>query len=301
MPRFSIVVPAYNAEETLAETLDAVLAQTFEDWECIVVDDGSTDGTRGLAKRYAELHSRVRAVSQENQGSAGAYNTGVQGAAGEFVVLCSADDILFPGHLAEMDRFIDSESGYDIYSTNGYFWHPNGLRELVYPLGTRDEISSLSLADVIRVCFYSVGAAYRREWYERVGGYRLDVFGEDYDFWLRAMASGAKHRYLPRALSLHRVSPTQKSASLDRMYHSDIRLVTDLRDSFDLSEAERLAVDECVGERERLIARLGHEPSSDAAQKLVYRAASNLLGKDRTHRLAEWFRMKRSRERMHDE
>ena len=102
MPRFSVVVPAYNAESTLAETLDAIIAQTFADWECVVVDDGSTDGTLSLATGYAEKDSRVRVLHQGNQGSAGAYNTGVRAASGQFVVMCSADDILLPEHLSEM-------------------------------------------------------------------------------------------------------------------------------------------------------------------------------------------------------
>lgn len=291
MPRFSIVVPAYNAEDTLAETLDAVIAQTFDDWECVVVDDGSTDTTLATARSYAEKDARIRVVHQENQGTAGAYNAGVRAATGTFVVLCSADDIVLPEHLVEMTRFIECEGGYDIYSTNGYFWRPeDGLRQLVYPPGTRDSVMSLTLTDVIRVCFFSVGAAYRRDLFERVGGYRQDVFGEDYDFWLRAMASGARHRYLPEALSLHRVSRTQKSADLDRAYRSDIRLVTDLRDAFDLSAEESAAVDQTVRDRERMIERRAEPSIVGGARRSLSRVARRILGDDRVNRVTAWLR-----------
>ena len=252
-PRFSVVVPAYEAASTLGETLDAIAAQRFGDWECVMVDDGSTDDTLAIATAYAERDSRFRVVHQSNQGTAGAYNAGVSLAVGDFVVICSADDILLAEHLSRMSAFIDSEGGYDIYSSNGYFWWPGDYRELAYGPDDRQEIHSLELSDVIRRCFYSVGATYRRELHAAVGGYR-PVFGEDYDFWLRALASGARHRYLPEPLSLFRMSSSQKSANLEAGFRSDIRLVSDLRRDFHLSATENVAVAERISELESKIA-----------------------------------------------
>ncbi len=73
-PRFSVVVPAYQAAPTLGATLDAIMAQAFRDWECVVVDDGSTDDTLAIATAYAERDARFRVVHQSNPGTAGAYN-----------------------------------------------------------------------------------------------------------------------------------------------------------------------------------------------------------------------------------
>ncbi|MDZ4169158.1 MAG: glycosyltransferase family A protein [Coriobacteriia bacterium] len=292
MPRFSIVVPAYNAATTLPETLDAVLEQQLADWECVIVDDGSTDSTARIASEYMSQDKRFRVVRQENQGSAGAYNTGVSSTAGEMIVICSADDILLPNHLEHMARFIEEEAGYDIYSTNGYFWNPDGPREQVYSPEDRGSVISLRLEDVIRWCFYSVGATYRREWFDRVGGYRMGVFGEDYDFWMRAMALGARHRYLPSALSLHRKSEAQKSADVERAYLSDIRLVTDLRRDFKLSREEVIAVEECIATRQYLIAELhGEEPTPPPARYRGLRGAVvRLVGQDSYEKIAARFR-----------
>ncbi len=278
MPKFSIVVPAYNASDTLAQTLEAVVAQEYHDWECIVVDDGSTDETLSIAEGFADVDKRFSVVSQENRGTGGAYNTGVATASGDWVTICSADDVLLPECLRRMNEFIEDEPGFDVYSANGYFWLPDGTRQLVYARGTHDEVMSLSLADVIRVCFYSVGAAYRRDWHQSVGGYREDVFGEDYDFWLRCMANGATHRYLPRALSLHRVSPSQKSANLERAYLSDIRLVSDLLATNDLDDTERTAVAEAVVERRKLIERLGEPARTSTVRVVLRRGLSKVLG-----------------------
>lgn len=287
MPRFSIIVPAHQAALTIAETLDAIVAQTFGDWECIVVDDGSIDGTLQIATTFSQADPRIRVLHQENQGTAGAYNTGVSSATAEYIVLCSADDILLPGHLARMSAFIDSEAGYDIYVSNGFSWRPGRSRDLIYEYGQSGVIHSLDLADVIRVCFYGVGAVYRRELYGRVGGYRLGVFGEDYDFWLRAMALGARHRYLPQPLSLFRVSPTQKSARLETAYRSDIRLVSDLRHDFQLSPADLRAVDESIRDRERLIADLRRPRSlyRDALRPAPRRILFRLVGRERARRV----------------
>jgi glycosyltransferase involved in cell wall biosynthesis len=254
-PRFSVVVPAYEAAPTLGATLDAIMAQSFSDWQCVVVDDGSTDDTLLIATAYAQRDPRFRVVHQSNQGTAGAYNAGVSSAVGDFVVICSADDILLPEHLSRMSAFIDSEGGYDIYSSNGYFWRPGESRAQVYEDGKGLVVHSLELAEVIHRCFFSVGATYRRDLYAALGGYHLGVYGEDYDFWLRAMASGARHRYLPEPLSLHRVSQFQKSAKLEVAVRSNIRLLSDLRRDFHLSAAEEVAVEDSIRESERRIAR----------------------------------------------
>ena len=280
-PRFSVVVPAYKAAPTLGATLDAIMAQSFSDWECVVVDDGSTDNTLLIATAYAQRDPRFRVVHQDNHGTAGAYNAGVSSAVGDFVVICSADDILLPEHLSRMSAFIDSEGGYDIYSSNGYYWWPGDCRELVYGPDERQEIQSLELSDVIHRCFYSVGATYRRELHAAVGGYRRGVFGEDYDFWLRALASGARHRYLPQPLSLFRVSSSQKSAKLEASLRSDIRLVSDLRRDFHLSAAENVAVAERIRELEGMIATVRHP------WRRVRRGGRQLVDRVLGHRRAE--------------
>jgi len=255
-PRFSVVIPAFDAHLTLGNTLSAVLAETSADWECIVVDDGSTDDTLSIARDFERRDPRFRVIHQANGGTASAYNTAIAAARGEFVTICSADDVLLPEHLSRFSAFIDANPGYDIYSSNGWYWRPSEGRDLVdYDERSRGAHSK-SLADVIRLCFYSVGATYRRELFDRAGGYRSEAFGEDYDFWLRAMALGAKHRYLPAPLSLFRVSAGQKSAELERGHRSNIRIVSELRDNFVLSPEERRAVEEKIAEENLRIVEL---------------------------------------------
>lgn len=253
MVRFSVVVPAYNAQDTLAETLAAILAQECSDWECVVVDDGSTDDTQGVAQGFAEADSRFTLVRQENRGTGGAYNTGVRAARGEWIAICSADDVLLPSHLATMAQAIDVHPGYDIYSCNGYYWDLDGTRELVYKGERRTENRSWSLEEVLRASFFSVGACYRPGLHAELGGYHEDAFGEDYDFWLRAMSQGARHLYVDRPLSLHRRSAIQKSASLARAYASDIRSIGAVVESGVLDRAQAQAARAAIRHRRRLL------------------------------------------------
>jgi GT2 family glycosyltransferase len=229
VPRFSVVVPAYNAAATLAETLNALSAQVFADWECVVVDDGSTDETASIVQAYAERDLRFRLVQQENLGCAGAYRAGIAAAASGLLVICSADDYLLPGHLAAMDAFVLANPDYEIYSSNGQtLEQASGRRGIYHRAQEWQGERSLSLEDVIAECFYSVGAVFRDQIIEMTGGYRLVAYVEDYDLWLRAMAQGARHLYTPQVLSVHRVSDSQKSADVARVLAADIEVYENL-------------------------------------------------------------------------
>ncbi|MBB4120634.1 glycosyltransferase family 2 protein [Martelella radicis] len=96
-PAASIVVPAYNAATTIRETLNALVDQTFADFEIIVVDDGSSDSTVAIVESYSD--PRIRLISQANRGLAGAHNTGIAAAKGAYIGFCDADDLWLPEKL----------------------------------------------------------------------------------------------------------------------------------------------------------------------------------------------------------
>ena len=95
-PMVSIIVPCYNQAQFLAETLDSVLAQTHENWECIIVNDGSTDNTEFVAKEYCDRDQRFVYLKKENGGLSSARNAGLDVAKGEYVQFLDSDDILLP-------------------------------------------------------------------------------------------------------------------------------------------------------------------------------------------------------------
>ena len=105
-PEVSVIIPAYNLEGYLDTCLQSVLAQTLGNFEAIVVDDGSTDGTPGLLRRYAERDPRIIVVSTPNRGVARARETGIARAQGKYIAFLDGDDFWEPRMLEEMTASI---------------------------------------------------------------------------------------------------------------------------------------------------------------------------------------------------
>lgn len=251
--RFSVLIPAYNAETTLAETLDSVRAQTFTDWEVVLVDDGSVDRTAEVASRFAYLDDRIRHLTQENRGTAGAYNTAAQSARGAYLVILSADDLLLPDHLASFDRFIDANPGASVFSSDGYYLFDDGSRRRVHPdVGWRDP-TGCSLTDLMKRCFYSVGAVFHRDVFASVGGFAEGMYAEDYLFWLTAVAMGSTHRYLDEPLSLHRVGDSAKSADHLSVRESDLGTIQAVVETGLLSDEELVHAERSIARLKRNI------------------------------------------------
>jgi len=239
-PRFSITIPAYNAQATLARTIESVQAQTFPDWELVIVDDGSTDDTRSMAERFAREDARVHVVSQENRGSGGAYNTAVRSSRSDLLVVLSADDLLLPDHLAEFDACIRANPGASLFTSDGWYEYDDGRREAARPQARWSDPAECTLEELLAACFYGVGAVYRREVFDAVGGFREGIYAEDYLFWLLALAHGFRHRHIATSLSVHRRSEVQKSANAILMRETDLRAVTEVMGS-GLLPAEQMA------------------------------------------------------------
>jgi len=240
-PRFSVTIPAFNAEETLAQTVESVKAQTIADWELVIVDDGSTDETRAVAERFAREDTRVHVVSQANRGSGGAYNAAVRSARGDLLVMLSADDLLLPDHLAAFDACIRDNPEASVFTSDGWYEYEDGCREAARPQTRWADPAECTLEELLAACFYGVGAVYRREVFNAVGGFREGIYAEDYLFWLLALAHGFRHRHIDRPLSVHRRSTVQKSANAILMRETDLRVIGEVVRTGLLSEAQLAA------------------------------------------------------------
>lgn len=102
----TIITPCYNGEKYIAETIESVQAQTYKDWEMLIVDDGSTDNSAKIVCKYAENDSRIRLFKQENRGSAAARNNGIRRADGQYIALLDADDIWLPQFLEKQIAYM---------------------------------------------------------------------------------------------------------------------------------------------------------------------------------------------------
>ncbi|MCI5792185.1 MAG: glycosyltransferase [Lachnospiraceae bacterium] len=147
MKRFSIIIPAYNVEEYVGECLDSVLNQSFSDFEIILVNDGSKDGTPEICKRYADKDSRIRYYSKENGGLSHTRNYGIDKALGEYLYFLDSDDILEERALEKLNTIIEKENPDIIVTRFRMLNNING--ELTYSSKIPDKIlNNLSLSTV---------------------------------------------------------------------------------------------------------------------------------------------------------
>jgi glycosyltransferase involved in cell wall biosynthesis len=286
LPFFSVAMPAYNAEATIARAIESVLAQSYGDWELVVVDDGSTDATSDIVARYRERDTRVKLVRQDNAGCGAARDTAIRGSEGTYIVRLDADDVLLPQYMERMHAFILGSPGYDIYSCNGYHVYPDGSKRLARLGPWYEEERSFKLEEMLFATHIFTMAVFTRALFDRVGGIRPDVYCEDLDFWLRAFAQGATHRYTPQALAVYEVSDSQMTADFSRVAESRAGIYRDLIATGLLtSEQERLAnrAIEKVREDERVyrwrssvkagVSRILGEGAGDAVSRAMHATA----------------------------
>src|SRR5919112_808436 len=121
-PLVSVVVPSYNYGHLIRETLESLAAQTYEHWECVVVDDGSKDDTRAVVEAYAAGDPRVRYVWQENARQGAARNNGLRHSSGDYFQFLDADDLLEPHKFERQVEYLESHPEVDVvYSGVRYF------------------------------------------------------------------------------------------------------------------------------------------------------------------------------------
>ncbi len=131
-PIVSVITPVYNSVSSLTKAIESVIEQTFPDWELILVDDGSSDGSETVCDRFAVSDPRIRVIHQENQGLSVARNTGLSAAAGDYLQFLDSDDWLSADALEVLTRTV-SESGANMvvfdarYERNGWSWHESSV------------------------------------------------------------------------------------------------------------------------------------------------------------------------------
>lgn len=208
-PRVSVVMPAYNAGRYLAESIESVRAQTYVDWELLVVDDGSADDTGEVARRFAETDARVRYARRPNGGQAAARNTGLREAKGELIAFLDADDLWLPGKLSAQIAVME-ETGVDLVYTDGYIFSEEGAaspdeRFHVLPGEARGAEMFRALFESNRIGTLSV--LVKRSALDDAGLFDEDRAyqnSEDYDLWLRLARGGASFYGMTEKLMRYR-------------------------------------------------------------------------------------------------
>ena len=177
---FSIIIPSYNRASFIKETIDSILNQTFQDWECIVVDDGSKDNTKEVVQEIIKTDNRVRYVYQENAERSAARNNGIKHAKGKYICFLDSDDQFTDGHLQGLYDVISQRNYKDeIYYTGCTIVKPSSKEEVVDVL-EKDVIHFLVYHPIIpaRVC--AAASIFKENLYDED-----IVVVEDLILWLR--------------------------------------------------------------------------------------------------------------------
>lgn len=201
----SVIIPAYNAAAYVKEAVDSAIAQTYPNKEVIVVDDGSTDGTRAVLEPYIKKKAIVY-LHQENRGLAGARNTGVRSARGEFVALLDSDDIFLPDKLERQVGYLVAHPNCGVCYCD--LWHfyddaPGHMLKLNYIYYSGDEV----FPRLLKMNFINpLSVVVRRSEINRVGlfdeTYRRS---EDWEYWVRLAYHGVRFCFLPETLAKYRM------------------------------------------------------------------------------------------------
>jgi len=198
-PLVSIIIPCYNYARYLPEAIMSVINQTFQDFEIIIVNDGSTDNTIEVTKKLIAWFPSysIHLINQENSGQpAISRNNGICKSRGRYILCLDADDKLAPTMLEECIRMLETHPEVAIAYTDRLDF--DGVDGVVQA-GEYD-FSRLIYANHISYC-----ALYRREVWEHIGGYRENVKAvEDWDFWIAAGAQGYYGKRIPRPLFMYR-------------------------------------------------------------------------------------------------
>lgn len=201
-PLVSVIVPAYNMEQYIAETLDSILRSTYENIEVIVIDDGSTDATISIVEEFIKRENRIRLFKQKNSGPSRARNNGIQNSHGQYILPVDSDDLISPSFIADAVEAIKSDNDIKVVSCRCEFF---GMRkgEWILP-----DFNLNKLAIDNRICATSM---YRRSDWERIGGYNETIIArEDWAFWIAMLKDGGKVYKLPNIGFYYRVRAASK-------------------------------------------------------------------------------------------
>ena len=214
-PAISIIVPCYNQAGFLAETLNSVLAQTAADWECIIVNDGSTDDTEAIAKEWVAKHERFKYIYRQNGGLSAARNTGIEAAKGEYILPLDSDDLIGREYIAKaLKAFATHKNIKLVYCLANKFGEENKLWDLA-PYTYQNLL--------INNCIFC-SSVYKKSAWQQVGGYNTDLKKgyEDWEFWLRLLDKNSKVYQIPDVLFFYRIRP---NSMLVTMQDTDIEHV----------------------------------------------------------------------------
>jgi glycosyltransferase involved in cell wall biosynthesis len=256
-PRVSIVMPAYNVAPYIGETLESVFAQTFTDYEVIIVNDGSPD-LEDLERVLEPFRDRIRYFKQENRGAGAARNVALRAARGEFIAFLDADDIWLPGYLDEQLRFIQETDG-DLVCADAINFGQSPFEGRTYMevlMPTAPATGTITFLGLLGAeqSLVTSGVVARRQPILNLGLFDESLRNsQDFDLWLRLVHSGARLVYQRRVLLRYRWHEGSLSGDDVNRNKRQLRVLRKIETDFDLDPAARKEVSRAIAGRRALL------------------------------------------------
>jgi glycosyltransferase involved in cell wall biosynthesis len=237
-PSVSVVIPAYDVATFIGETLDAVFAQTFTDFEVIVINDGSHD-TDELERALAPYMDRICYVRQENLGAAAARNRGVRHANGEYVAFLDGDDVWKPNYLEAQLKFIRG-GDYDLVYADALLFGNSQIAGKTY-METTPSVGPVTFLSLVRNESHVItsGVVARRVALIEAGLFDESLRNaQDFELWARLARRGARLAYQRKVLLRYRCREDSLSGNIMNRLAREIRVYRYIADTYDLTAEE---------------------------------------------------------------
>ncbi|MFA4905549.1 MAG: glycosyltransferase [Candidatus Margulisiibacteriota bacterium] len=229
--KYSVVIPLYNGAKLIEKTLDSVLAQTYKDYEVVLVNDGSPDNVGEVVNKFIGCHPETKFVyvEQKNKGLGGARNTAIRHACGDIMAILDQDDIWYPEKLSKVAMAYEKDPQAEIVSHNLYI-RKNGKILGVFGSGPYEREMHRGLL-FSGNCLATPAVTFKKKVLENVGYFSEDVAKvhliEDYDLWMRMARAGYKFYFLRDILGEYTVHENNYTTSnYGRMYESELNVVS---------------------------------------------------------------------------
>lgn len=228
--KFSVIIPLYNGAKFIKATLDSVLAQTYKNYEIILVNDESPDNVGEIVKKYISNHSQAKFVylEQKNKGLGGARNTAIKHASGEIIAILDQDDLWYPNKLERVAQAFTECIEATIVSHNLHILGSNGQKEIFVTGPFENEMHRKMLFEGNRLM--TLATCFKKDIIERIGYFLEDVdkfhFLEDYELWLRMALANCKFCFIPDILaSYNQHQESFSSKYTERMSKSEVNVL----------------------------------------------------------------------------
>ena len=223
-PVITVVIPYFNREETLAETLDSLKKQTFQNFEVIIVDDGSTEkSSKEFLEKIAKENPDIKVIHQHNQGVAAARNNGIKEAKGRYVICLDSDDLLAETFIEKAIVVLDTNPEIDIFTTD------------VQTFGVVEGVTKKAGYDARHIIddnMVITAAAFKKSAWEVAGGYKSNIGYEDWEYWINLAENGFWGKHIAEPLFKYRTAVESRYIEDKGKHWNNIQAIRSLHPRF---------------------------------------------------------------------